>query len=150
MKRIWFLNTLVHVRVGTSNGQDGLSVLEHRVPLGDSPPLHIHHTEDEVFHIVEGEFRIRVGYDTQRYGPGSFLLAPKGIPHTYRAESPSGGRFVTVTARGDFEKFVRALGREAERDELPPPAGSPGPDAIKQLGSLARPYGIELVGAPLD
>jgi hypothetical protein len=31
------MNTLVTIRVSASEGQDGVSVLEHRVPHGDSP-----------------------------------------------------------------------------------------------------------------
>ncbi len=149
-RRIWFLNSLVTVRVGASEGKDGLSVLDHRVPFGDSPPLHIHHTEDEVFHILEGEFRVQMANETGRYGSGAVFLAPKGIPHTYRVESSAGGRFVTVTAHGDFEQFVRAAGRDAERDELPFPVGPPPADAIEQLASLARTFGIEFVGGPLE
>src|SRR5579872_5530623 len=133
-KRIWFLNSLVHVRVGTAEGKDGLSVLDHRARFGDSPPMHIHHTEDEVFHILEGEFRFVLANETAHYGPGAVLLAPKGVPHTYRVISADGGRWITITAHGDFEKFVRAMGREAERDELPVPIGPPSPEAISRLG----------------
>jgi quercetin dioxygenase-like cupin family protein len=149
MRRIWFLNTLVQVHVAASDGSDGLSVLEHRAPFADSPPLHVHDTEDEIFHILEGDFRVQVANDVGRYGPGTVVLAPKGVPHTYRVESSAGGRFVTVTARGEFERFVRAVGREAERDELPPPAGPPSPEAMRQLQAIAHTFGIEFVGPPL-
>ncbi len=149
-RRIWFLNSLVHVCIAQADGKDGLSVLEHRAPFGDSPPLHFHHTEDEVFQILEGEFRFQLADETQRYGPGAILLAPKGIPHTYRIDSPAGGHWITVTAHSDFERFVRTVGREAERDELPPPLGPPSPEAIKELGAIAHNFGIELVGAPLN
>jgi mannose-6-phosphate isomerase-like protein (cupin superfamily) len=149
VRGIWFLNTLVHVRIAASEGNDGLTVLEHSAPFGDSPPLHVHHTEDEIFHILEGEFRVQVANDTRRCGPEAFLLGPKGVPHTYRVESSAGGRFVTVTAHGDFERFVRAVGRQAERDELPAPVGPPPPEALQQLGAIARTFGIELVGPPL-
>ncbi len=149
VRGIWFLNNLVHVRIAASEGIDGLTVLEHSAPFGDSPPLHVHHTEDEIFHILEGEFRVQVANDTRRCGPGAFLLGPKGVPHTYRVESSAGGRFVTVTAHGDFERFVRAVGRQAERDELPTPVGPPPPEALQQLGAIARTFGIELVGPPL-
>jgi quercetin dioxygenase-like cupin family protein len=148
-RAIWFLNTLVKVRIAASEGNDSLSVIEHRAPFGDSPPLHVHHTEDEIFYILEGEFRVQVANDIRRYGPGTVLLGPKGIPHTYRVESSAGGRFVTVTAHGDFERFVRAAGREAEGDELPTPVGPPSPEAIQQLGALARTFGVQLVGPPL-
>jgi quercetin dioxygenase-like cupin family protein len=146
---IWFLNTWVTIQVSHSEGSDGLSVLEHRAPFGDSPPLHVHHTEDEVFHILEGEFRFQLGKEQARYGPGTILLAHKGIPHTYRVESEKGGRFITVTARQDFEDFVRAVGRPAERNELPPPGEPPTSEAMATLGGIAQDFGIELVGPPL-
>jgi quercetin dioxygenase-like cupin family protein len=149
-KGIWFLSTLVYIRVAQAEGNDGLSVIEHRVPYGDSPPLHIHHFEDEIFHVLEGEIRFQVGDKVQSVGPGAILLAPKGIPHTYRVESRSGGRWLTVTAHGDFEQFVRAMGREAERDELPPQDGPPSPEAIQQLTAEARRFRIEVVGPPLE
>jgi quercetin dioxygenase-like cupin family protein len=146
--QLWFLNTFVTIRVSLSEGQDGISVIESRVPCGDSPPFHIHHTEDEIFHILEGAVRFKLQDKEFRAGPGDILLAPKGVPHTYRAESPTGGRFLTVTARGDFERFVLALGRPAERADLPPPA-APSPEAIKALTEVAAKHGIEFVGPPL-
>jgi mannose-6-phosphate isomerase-like protein (cupin superfamily) len=147
--QLWFLNSFVTVRVSERDGQDGISVLEHRVPFGDSPPLHLHRTEDEVFHILEGEFQVMVRDQEHRVGAGHVLLAPKGVPHTYRAESLQGGLFLTVTVRGDFERFVRALGRPAERPELPEPAAAPSPEAIQALTATAAQYGIEFVGPPL-
>jgi mannose-6-phosphate isomerase-like protein (cupin superfamily) len=100
-------------------------------PRGESPPLHIHHDEDEVFHILEGELRFRVGDDELRAGPGETLLAPKRVPHTHRVESECGGWLVTTT-RGDFERFVRSFSRPAERDELPEPAGPPTPTSRRR------------------
>ena len=58
--QLWFQNSLATIRVSMSDGQDGISVLEHRVPYGFSPPLHLHRAEDEVLHVLEGEFRVRV------------------------------------------------------------------------------------------
>src|SRR5690606_3968418 len=45
-RRLWFLDTLVLVRLSYEDGSDDLSVLEHWSPFGLSPPLHIHSTED--------------------------------------------------------------------------------------------------------
>jgi len=85
--QLWFQNSLVTIRVSASDGQDGISVLEHRVPYGFSPPLHLHRTEDEVLHVLEGEFRVRVKDQEHRLGAGDALLAQKGVPHTCRVES---------------------------------------------------------------
>src|SRR5437867_2535130 len=109
--QLWFQDSLVTIRVSMSDGQDGISVLEHRVPYGASAVLHLHRTEDEVFHVLEGEFRVRVKDEEHRLRAGDVVLAPKGVPHTYRVESAEGGRFHTITVRGDFERFVRAVSR---------------------------------------
>ena len=148
--QLWFLDSLVTIRVSTSDGPDGISVLEHRMPHGSSPPFHLHRTEDELFHILEGEFRLRIQEQELRVGPGTIVLAPKGVPHTYRVESAQGGRCLTVTVRGDFERFVRAMSRPAERPELPKPAGPPSADAMQALRATAAQYGIEFVGPPLQ
>ena len=139
------------VRIGVPSGQgvDGHCVMEHRVPHGDSPPLHRHATEDEFFHILDGDFRFVVDGQSLRAGPGAMLLAPKGSLHTYRAESAEGGRFVTVTRGDDFEHLVRAFARPAERLELPPLAGPPTPEAMAALESAAAARGITFHGPPL-
>src|SRR5256885_1001180 len=53
-EQLWFLNTLVTMAVGHEQGADGISVVESVGPRGDTAPLHVHRTEDEVFHVLEG------------------------------------------------------------------------------------------------
>ena len=149
-QQLWFLNQLVTVRVRHDEGEDGISVLESLAPHGDSPPLHVHQTEDEIFHVLEGQLRMRAGDADVTIGAGETLLAPKGVPHTYRVESREGARWLVITTRGDFERFVHALSRPAERPELPTPQGPPTPEQADALATAAREHGIELVGPPLD
>jgi quercetin dioxygenase-like cupin family protein len=146
---LWFLDTLVTIRVSCQDGEDNISLIEHYAPYADSPPMHIHHTEDEVFHLLEGELRLRIGHEEQRLGPGQTILAAKGVPHTYRVESSTGAHWLTVTTRGDFERFVWAMARPAEQLFLPPPSGEPTSEAIQHLTEIARTHGIEIVGPPL-
>jgi mannose-6-phosphate isomerase-like protein (cupin superfamily) len=146
---LWFLDTLATVRVGQGEGRAGISVLERRAPHGDSPPLHVHHNEDEVFYVLEGELRIRAADAEFRIGPGEVALAPIGVPHTYRVESPEGARWILVTTRGDFERFMRALSRPAERPELPAPQQPPTPEQAEAFAATAREHGIEFVGPPM-
>lgn len=148
-ERLWFLDTLVTVHVAHRQGEDGISVLESLAPFGDSPPLHVHRTEDEVFHLLEGELRLSVGGDERRLRAGETALAPKGIPHTYRVESQDGARWLVTTTSGDFEQFVRELGRSAPEPVLPAPAGPPTAEQAGALAALAERHQIELVGPPL-
>lgn len=145
---IWFLDTLVRVRAAHAGSADGLSCLESSAPRGDSPPLHVHRTEDELFHVIEGRLRFRLDGADLELAAGDTHLAPKGVPHTYRVES-DGARWLTVTAHGDFEAFVRAAGRPAEAETLPEPGGPPTPEQQRAFAELAGRHAIDLVGPPL-
>ena len=101
----WFLDTLVSLPVVRDAGGDGLSVIDSRARRGDSPPYHVHTTEDEIFHVVDGELVLLLEGRTARLAAGETLLAPKGVPHTYRVVSEE-ARWLAITARGDFERFV--------------------------------------------
>ena len=102
-------------------------------------------------HVLQGERAIAGNNKSLgRFELVGIPSAPKGVPHTYRVESAKGGRCLTVTVRGDFECFVRAISRPAERPELPKPAGLPSADAMQALRATAAKHGIEFVGAPLQ
>lgn len=146
---MWFMDTLVTVRVAWAENADHISVLEHRAPAGDSPPLHVHHTEDEVFCVLEGALRLRVGGEDRTVGPEQVLVAPKGVAHTYRVTSSEGARWLAITTQRDFENFVRAMARPALRPDLPAVSGPPTPEAAAALVETARRFGIEIVGPPL-
>ncbi len=146
---LWFLDTLVNVRVSHDAGADGISVVESLARRGDSPPYHVHHTEDEVFHLLEGELRLLVDGKRTTLHAGETLLAPKDVPHTYCVTSDR-ARWLVVTTNGDFERFVRELSRPAETAELPPPAGPPSAEEQRLLAEAAARHGIELIGPPLS
>lgn len=145
---LWFGNTLVSIVVPSGQGADGMCVIEHWMPFGDSPPLHVHRNEDEIFHIQSGAMRFVVaGKEIMAYA-GETLLAPKGVPHTYRVESAEGAHCLTVTPGGGFETTVRSAGRRAERMELPEMT-EPTPEMIAALTSLCATNGIDIIGPPL-
>jgi quercetin dioxygenase-like cupin family protein len=148
-ERRWFLDTVVEIRVPHDAGADGISVIESVAPYGDSPPLHIHRTEDELFHVLEGTMRVRLGDAEIVAEAGDVLLAPKGVPHTYRVESADGARWLVTTTGGDFEAMVRAASRPAGHDGLPEPSGPPTPEQQAALAAVCEANGIDLVGPPL-
>lgn len=145
---VWFLDTEVVFRVPADAGADGMTLIETLAPEGDSPPLHVHGTEDELFHVLEGTMRFRLGDDELVLEAGESVLAPKGVAHTYRVESPR-ARCLVVTTSGDFERFVRAASRPAESAGLPEPAGPPTPEQVAALTELAAQSSIAFVGPPL-
>lgn len=145
---LWFLNTRVIVRRAAAAGADGVSILEHHLPSGDSPPLHLHHDEDEVFHVLDGRMRFRVGEREFTLCAGDTAVAPKGLPHSYRVESPDGARCLTMVRGSGFESLVRGVSRPAAAAALPEPVAAT-PEMIAGLTRLAAANGIDLVGPPL-
>lgn len=145
---LWFLNTRVQIVVPAASGTDGMSVIRHWAPFGDSPPLHVHETEDEVFHVLEGAVRFSVDGEDIDVVAGQTVLAPKGIPHSYVVESEGGAKWLTVTSPGDFEGLVRAASRPATAAGLPEP-GHPTPEMKQHLAAICAKHNIRLVGEPL-
>lgn len=145
---LWFGNTLVTINLSASQGTDGICVVEHRMPFGESPPLHVHRNEDEVFHILSGTMRFRVDGRDMVAAAGQTVIAPKGLPHSFRVESPEGAHCLTITQGADFETMLRAASRPAQGATLPP-QGAPTADAIALLTRLAGENGIDIVGPPL-
>jgi len=45
-------------------------VLEMTLPVGSSPPLHVHHTLDDTWYILDGKMVMRCGDDVLVVGAG--------------------------------------------------------------------------------
>lgn len=145
---LWFMDTLIRVRLSHGDGTDGVSILEQTARQGDSPPLHFHETEDETFHVLEGVLRFRIDGTDRTVTTGDTVTVRQGVPHTYRVESER-GRWLVITAKGQFEAFVRTMARPADAEQLPPAGGPPAPEAIDALTRTAKRFGIEIIGPPL-
>jgi mannose-6-phosphate isomerase-like protein (cupin superfamily) len=59
-----------------------LSTGVYLLPAGQPDPQQPH-TEDEVYHVVRGRARLRVGDETRPVGPGSVAFVPAGAPHRF-------------------------------------------------------------------
>ena len=47
--------------------------------------LHVHHSDDEASHVLDGELAFRYADRTETAGPGTTVFVPAGIAHTYSA-----------------------------------------------------------------
>lgn len=144
-----FGNSLVAFKLFHADSGDGVGIIEQWLPYGDSPPRHVHHREDEVFHILEGTLRLVVGDEERIAAAGDTLLAPKGIPHSFRVESRAGAHFLTIVRGADFETMVLAASRPTELRDVPE-AAPPPPEMIAELERLCSENHITLVGPPLS
>ena len=144
---LWFLADLadVHLRGNDTDGR--LGIVEITMPAGDEPPLHIHHDHDEIFCVLDGELTLYLPGREQLVRAGDVFVAPRGIPHIYRA-GDQGARALVQSTPAGFEAFVEAVSVEADDDCLPEPAGPPTPEQVARLTVAAADHGIELIGPP--
>ena len=108
---------------------------------GLMPPLHAR-DEDESYHVLEGELTFYVGDDTVRAGSGDRVVAPRGVPRTFRVESERARWLVVTRVRSveRFEDFGRALAR--------PVPGWPSADEAATVTAIGAANGIEVLGPP--
>ena len=141
----WLLGMLEVVKIGgaDTNGEYGL--LEVTCRAGDGSPWHVHPEEDEWFFVLEGEFTVWVGDRKLSLPAGAFAFGPKGVPHTFYAET-EGAKALVGFAPFLFEGFLREVGEPAAERVLPPPLEAP-PDMARLLPIGAR-NGIEILGPP--
>ncbi|WP_431323602.1 cupin domain-containing protein [Rhizobium sp. YTU87027] len=145
---LWFGNTLISIKLSSQSGADGISVVEQWMPYGEAPPLHIHQREDEVFHILDGVMRFRVGHDEIIGRAGDTVIAPKGVPHAFRVDSTAGAHCLTIMRGSDFETMLRQASRPAEHPDLPQ-AIAPTPEMIDMLEKICVANKIDIIGPPL-
>jgi mannose-6-phosphate isomerase-like protein (cupin superfamily) len=73
--------------------------------------LHVHHSDDEAWHVLEGELTFRYSDRTETVGAGKTVFVPAGVAHTYTAGQ--GARYLIVlTPR--LRSLIAAL--QSDRD----------------------------------
>lgn len=61
-----------------------LSVGVYRLSAGGTDPQGPH-AEDEVYHVVRGRARLRIGDEDHAVGPGTVAFVPAEVPHWFHA-----------------------------------------------------------------
>ena len=125
----------------SSAATDGLYFLAvEKTPPGVGPALHVHHQQDELFHVLEGHYRFQVGAQRIDAPAGTTAAVPRGTPHAFVNLSDTPSRLLFVLTPGlDAEGFFRALSR-LPQDSPPEPV---------ELARIGAEYATEFVGPPL-
>jgi quercetin 2,3-dioxygenase len=71
------------------------------------PPTHIHQTEDEIFYVVKGEFKVKLGDRIMSAPAQSVMFVPRGTPHTFQNVGTKPGVLLVGVTPGGFEKSSR-------------------------------------------
>jgi mannose-6-phosphate isomerase-like protein (cupin superfamily) len=103
------------------------AVVEHPIEPGRLVMPHVHLHEDEYSYVLEGTIGARVGDREIIAGPGSYVIKPRGLMHTFWNPGPEPARLLEVIAPAGFESYFVELTE----------AGDPG-----RRSELAAKYGV--------
>ena len=141
----WLLGSLVTIKVHGELTDNALSVSEHLAPVGFGLPPHIHHVEDEILCILEGEIVGSCGEQPIGGGAGSLIFLPRGVAHAWWVIGTAPARLLIVTTPAGFERFCAAAGEPAQEQALP--TGPVAAAALDKLLAVAPQYGLEMLPA---
>ncbi len=75
---------------------ESLQPFIYNLPAGTMVPLHKHPTTDELFYIIEGRFKFKIGNTEIVAEKGDILQGKMNIPHTFENISDIHGVFLSV------------------------------------------------------
>lgn len=129
----------VHLKVivGEAESAGAVAVFEEWTPEGEGPPLHVHHRQTEVFHVLEGEYVFVRGDRKRVLRAGDVAVVPAGVAHAFvnSGEGPGRLRFELIPAQG-AETFFQEVNAVL--------------DAGGDVAEVFERYGTSLLGPPLQ
>lgn len=105
-------------------------------PGSVGPPQHVHRQHDETFHVVSGVVRFTCGDEVIDAGPGTTVVAPIGVPHTFANPGDTPAVFVGTLTPDLYVQYFRDLQGV--------PWGPTGPDPA-EVGKVMARYATEVV-----
>ena len=77
--------------------------------------LHVHHADDEAWHVLEGVLKFRFADRTAEVEAGGTMFVPAGVAHTYEAVDAK--YLIILTPR--LDALIKALQGERDRSRHP-------------------------------
>jgi mannose-6-phosphate isomerase-like protein (cupin superfamily) len=77
-------------------------------PHREGPGLHAHDADDDAFYILEGELTFTVEGEDVVAGPGTFVLVPPHVQHSFANRGDDVVRLVNIHAPAGFDLQLEA------------------------------------------
>lgn len=129
-------------KLGGGESGSTFEFAEARTRPNSGPPVHIHFDTDEAFYVASGAYRVKVGDQVRDVGPGSFVFAPRGMPHAFLNTGKTEGMLLTIASPTNWEAFMREATDALRRM----PTGQPDQ---KALDAISDKWKVKIVGPPL-
>src|SRR5215469_219436 len=86
-RSVWYNGWLMTFLATGEETQGQFALIEAVGKKGNVPPPHIHHLEDEIFYVLEGEIVVSVNDRTIKVTPGTMVFLPRDVRHSFTIES---------------------------------------------------------------
>jgi mannose-6-phosphate isomerase-like protein (cupin superfamily) len=126
------------IKVSGKDTDGKLTIFEYTGNVKGGPPLHIHHKQDEIFFIVEGEYTFKVGDDMYYLKKGDTIFLPRKVPHAFAQTSETGKMYFMFQPSGKMEDYFRKI---ATLKEQPTP---------EEGAKIFADHDMKVVGPPLE
>ena len=142
-RSVWYNGSLMTFLATGEETHGQFALIEAVARRGNVPPPHIHHREDEIFYVLEGEIVVSVGDRTIKGTPGTMVFLPRDVPNSFTIESEQGRMLILLTPAG-LERWFKEFSVPAPAMTLPP-ADEPAYGEVQRMLEAAPRYGIEFV-----
>ena len=129
-----FLNGRFDLKVSAKENGGSLTIVDTTRTSRGGPPLHLHHSQEEWFMVVEGRFHFQIGNQHMTLEAGDSVLGPRGIPHAFANVTETGRLLLVFQPSGMMEEFFAT--------------GNFPPDS-EEFREHSRRHGMLVVGPPL-
>jgi quercetin dioxygenase-like cupin family protein len=129
---------VVDLKVSGSDNDGNFAVFEQTVlAKGAGVPLHFHPDQDEMFYVLDGSYRFKIGDEIFNLQTGDSIFLPRKIPHAWMLLSEKGTTHTLVQPAGKLEDFFVKL---KAIDHVPTP---------DEIAKISIECGMTIVGPPL-
>ena len=131
-------SNILDLKVSGQDTAGGMAIFEQTsLSPRRGTPLHVHHLQDEVFYVLEGEYYFQVGDKKYQLKAGDSIFMPKKVPHAWTQVAEKGKMTVIFQPAGKMEEFFVAL---AALKREPTPA---------EIAQLFAAHEMQIIGPPL-
>jgi quercetin dioxygenase-like cupin family protein len=104
-------------KIDGADSGGNLAVVEHPFEVGGLVPPHVHHREDEISIVLEGEIGFRSEDQEIVLGPGGYIVKPRGEVHAMWNAGPTPARMIEIISPAGLEELFRTVVDLTERGD---------------------------------
>ena len=127
-ERIGSQPTLTVMKATSETTGGAFSLSEATIPPGfPGPPPHTHKELTDSFYVLEGTLTVRLNDDTIEAPPGTYVLVPPGVVHTFSNPGDARVRILNLNSPAGWENYLKDIMK------LFAGGGAPDPDEWKTV-----------------